>query len=117
VNPAGLSSHTEFRLLRKLDGLSLVECVLHTGRTHQIRVHLEAIGFPILGDKIYGQPDEVFLGHLKGGQADLVLAATKVSRHFLHAHRISLTHPSGGEIEVECPLPEDMRSVLFGSEQ
>ena len=62
IHQDGASSRTTFRVLKRLEQYSLIECTLHTGRTHQIRVHLEHLGFPILGDKIYGQPDDTFFG-------------------------------------------------------
>ena len=56
--PAGKAAITDYRVLHKLDGATLVECRLLTGRTHQIRLHLKSLGTPILGDEIYAKPEQ-----------------------------------------------------------
>ena len=78
-------------------GVALLECTLETGRTHQIRVHLAAIGHPVVGDGAYG------------GAA----GTPAMERPFLHAHRLGFTHPITGEpLSFEEPLPEDLAQVL-----
>jgi 23S rRNA pseudouridine1911/1915/1917 synthase len=75
---------------------SLVECELVTGRTHQIRVHLAARGWPIAGDAVYGVPDP------------------RISRQALHASMITLLHPATRKaMTVEAPIPEDMRQLCL----
>jgi 23S rRNA pseudouridine1911/1915/1917 synthase len=87
---------TWFEVLEQLDGRALLEVRLETGRTHQIRVHLEAIELPIAGDPVYGVA------------GDLGLA-----RQFLHAHRLAFVHPfTGEEVSFEAPLPSDLASAL-----
>lgn len=100
--PTGRQAETTFRLIERLPGgdATLLEARPHTGRTHQIRVHLTAIGHPILGDAAYGGggPEARRLG---------------LGRPFLHAAGLSLDHPvTGRRIEVEEPLPEDLRRAL-----
>lgn len=86
---------THYRLLRQRNGHSLVSLTLETGRTHQIRVHMKYIGFPLIGDHIYN-PD---LEH--------------ISRQALHAHRLCFTHPvTGAPLEFISPLPADMAVIL-----
>ena len=114
VLPSGLPSHTSFRVLQRLDNYSLIECLLHTGRTHQIRVHLEYLGYPILGDKIYGQKDDIFLEHLHQGATKRVREIVSFSRHCLHAAKITFNHPKKGLLTIGSPLPEDMQSILNG---
>ena len=83
----------------KLDGrpVALLRCRLETGRTHQIRVHLQSIGFPLVGDAVYGK------SHL----------ASVFNRQALHAERLGLVHPSSGEnCEWHAPVPEDMSALL-----
>ena len=110
VNPEGVSAHTTFRVLQRMQEHSKIECLLHTGKTHQIRVHLESVGFPILGDKIYGQPDWVFLEFLKKGYTDAVQQATIFPRQLLHAYCVSFPHMTGQELRVVAPLPEEFDS-------
>ncbi len=93
----GRDARTRYRLLREVAGRSLVEVRPETGRTHQIRVHLASIGFPICGDALYGR-----------GAAPAGLA-----RQFLHAHRLVFRHPATGErLELEAPLAEDLAAAL-----
>lgn len=92
----GRSAWTEYRVLRRFSGLTLLEARIGTGRTHQIRVHLSSIGHPVVGDTLYGAP----------GLAPL-------DRYFLHAQRIRFRQPSSGEeITVEAPLPVELRECL-----
>ena len=91
---------THFEVERVLGERVLLRVRLETGRTHQIRVHLEAIGLPVSGDPVYGVP----------GDLDL-------ERQFLHAQRLAFTHPlSGQEIDVTSPLPADLVEALSRAE-
>ena len=88
-----------------LRGVTLVHVAIHTGRTHQIRVHLNSIGHPIVGDATYGGVHR----HV----ANDIRAVQRLERPFLHAARLKFTHPSGGRVmEFESPLPADLQSVL-----
>ena len=95
--PAGREAVTHVRRLEEIGPYALVEARLETGRTHQIRVHLEAEGMPVAGDPVYGRRRD-----------DL-----GVGRQFLHAARLSFPHPETGEpVEVESPLPPDLAAAL-----
>jgi len=97
----GRHARTDWRVIARLDGCTLVELILHTGRTHQIRAHFSAISHPVVGDTLYGAPRG-----LRAGKRDLPLLA----RNFLHATRIGFSHPSSGEwVEVRAPLPRHLR--------
>jgi 23S rRNA pseudouridine1911/1915/1917 synthase len=97
---AGRPAETSIEVRRRLASATLVEASPRTGRTHQIRVHLAAIGHPILGDRRYG-----------GGGADAV--ALGLRRPFLHSWKIGFDHPVTGErIERESALPADLRAAL-----
>jgi 23S rRNA pseudouridine1911/1915/1917 synthase len=94
-------ARTNFTLDRTLGDTSLLRLRLDTGRTHQIRVHLQAIGHPLCGDPEYGAPGVLGL-----------------KRQFLHATRLAFPHPLTGEpIEVLSPLPADLQSALLRAEQ
>jgi 23S rRNA pseudouridine1911/1915/1917 synthase len=85
--------------------LTLAEIAILTGRTHQIRVHLSAIGHPIVGDPLYGGVHRRVAGDLR--------AVTRLERPFLHAARLSFKHPADGRrMSFECDLPEDLQRVL-----
>jgi 23S rRNA pseudouridine1911/1915/1917 synthase len=102
VTPDGRPSTTGYRVRERFDGWTLLELDLVTGRTHQIRVHLEAIGHPVAGDPIYGT------GTSRRGPAGL-------GRLFLHAWRLELTSPSSGALlRAEAPLPAELETVLAG---
>jgi len=85
--------------------LTLARVAIQTGRTHQIRVHLSAIGHPVVGDALYGGVRRRVPGDLR--------AVTHLDRPFLHAARLAFTHPGDGRrMEFESPLPEDLQRVL-----
>lgn len=90
---------------RDLDGVSLLRVAIATGRTHQIRVHLSAIGHPIVGDVAYGGVRRRTAAHLR--------AVQRLERPFLHSARLVFTHPGDGRrVEFDSPLPLDLQSVL-----
>ena len=99
-SPRGRSAITEYRVLRSNEQASLVECKLHTGRTHQIRVHLHHLGHPVLGDKIYGPG-----------------VAKDFSRQMLHAWKLGFHHPRTGEWkQLEAALPDDFQRAIAASD-
>ncbi|SFI32132.1 RluA family pseudouridine synthase [Nitrosomonas sp. Nm34] len=101
-----LPAHTVFTLKKNWQNFSLLEAELKTGRTHQIRVHLAHLGFPIVGDDKYG--DFELNKKLMKGKQRLAL-----KRMFLHAASLKMTHPATGEyIGLEAPLPNDLTAFL-----
>ena len=98
-----------WRVLEERGGYALVACGLHTGRQHQIRVHLAALGCPLVGDKLYG-PDERMLARAADGELSAEdIALLELPRHALHAHRYRLQHAVTNEIlELSSPLPADL---------
>ena len=100
----GRAAHTDWRALAAIGPFTLVEATLHTGRTHQIRVHFSALGHPVVGDTLYGSPKIAVVNRKP-------LAA--LGRNFLHAARLAFSHPrTGRRIEVRAPLPADLRAFL-----
>jgi 23S rRNA pseudouridine1911/1915/1917 synthase len=96
----GREARTDWRLRQRLGNFSLIEADLHTGRTHQIRVHFSALGFPVVGDTLYGAPHQERIGR------ELLPA---LGRNYLHAARIAFTHPrTGKHMEFRAPLPEEL---------
>ncbi len=92
--PDGLPARTDYTLLETRGGLSLLRLRLYTGRTHQIRVHLSALGCPVWGDRVYGE------------------RAPEIDRPALHSAFLRLRQPiTGARIELESPLPEDMEAI------
>jgi 23S rRNA pseudouridine1911/1915/1917 synthase len=99
----GRPSTTGYRVRERFTGWTLLELDLVTGRTHQIRVHLDAIGHPVAGDPVYGTGKSRRGPEVRGG----------LGRLFLHAWRLELTSPSTGAlIRAEAPLPAELESVL-----
>ncbi len=99
VVPGGRESRTNYRVMERIYGTSLghslLELYLETGRTHQIRVHLAYLGYPLLGDAVYGKP------------------SSTLARHFLHAHHLGFRHPASGQpVEFRSQLPEDLAAAL-----
>ena len=100
----GRTAWTSYRLLERLWETSFVEARLHTGRTHQIRVHFQHLGFPLAGDELYGSRANTRLTETTG----LVL-----QRQMLHARRLAFFHPRGkGWVEFDAPLPPDFEATL-----
>ena len=91
---------------RDLEGVTLLRVAIHTGRTHQIRVHLSAIGHPIVGDALYGGVHRRVPHPLK--------AVTRLARPFLHAERLVITHPRTKErMEFLAPIPADLEAIAY----
>ncbi len=104
VSSEGLPSRTIFTLERSLGDYSLLDAELQTGRTHQIRVHLAHLGFPIAGDEKYGD-------YARNRE----LARAGLKRMFLHARRLRFTHPATGEtLTLEAPLPPELARFMAG---
>jgi len=96
VTPEGKPSKTLFIAKRVQQGLTLAKVKLFTGRTHQIRCHAEYAGFPILGDKLYGQTDETFVQIMKGEREPVYEPYGRIERQLLHASYLSFFHPKTG---------------------
>ena len=102
----GRPSLTQWKVIERFDGLTLLEILPKTGRTHQIRVHLSALGHPILCDPLYGRKRTLQDPILKG-------CSGRLNRQALHAHRLGFIHPRTGErVEFVSPIPKDIREVL-----
>jgi 23S rRNA pseudouridine955/2504/2580 synthase len=102
VDREGQTAHTIFTLREKFAGFALLEAELLTGRTHQIRVHLAHLGFPVAQDDKYGD-----------FACNRALAREGLKRMFLHAARLEFTHPGRGErVAVQAPLPADLAGFL-----
>ncbi len=100
----GREARTHFKVLERFARHTLLLLQLETGRTHQIRVHLKAIGHPVVGDEVYSS------GNIKQNR--------KLQRQFLHAYQLRFIHPSTGKvIELEAPLPLDLQKILDDPEK
>lgn len=96
----GREARTDWRVLARMGGYTLVEAGLHTGRTHQIRVHFSAFACPVVGDTVYGAPAQERIGSAVLGP---------LGRNFLHAARVAFLHPrTGKRMEIRAPLPAEL---------
>jgi 23S rRNA pseudouridine1911/1915/1917 synthase len=99
----GRPAHSEYRVMENLRGFSLLEVKIKTGRTHQIRVHLSAIGHPVVGDDVYGERS----------YKEFVKKYGELSRYFLHSAHLRFTHPTtGAPLDFHSPLPDELQKVL-----
>jgi 23S rRNA pseudouridine1911/1915/1917 synthase len=117
----GKPARTRFRVLERFerDGatFALVHCFPETGRQHQIRIHLQRAGFPLVGDKMYGPDSGYFDRFSKHCLEEEAWARLRLPRHALHAARIAFPHPTHGkELVVEAPLPVDLKDFIAGRE-
>ena len=118
VHPGGAASLTECSVVRRFEKattngqkFSLIRAKPHTGRMHQIRVHLHHAGFPVVGDKIYGPSQQHYLDHIETGWTPELERSLLLPRHALHS--ASLTIPYGeGTLQWEAPLFDDLRQFL-----
>jgi len=99
----GRSARSTYSIVETLPGFTLLEVKIHTGRTHQIRVHLSAIGHPVAGDDVYGQRKF----------AEFSLKHPEFRRYFLHAAELRFPHPTSGELmTMKSPLPAELNDLL-----
>lgn len=113
--PSGISEYAEtrFRLLGSGSGMSVLEAELVTGRLHQIRATLNSLGFPVVGDKIYGLDENAYIRFAQGGMTDTDRLLLVLNRQALHAATLLIRHPHTGEIHsYKAELPDDMRTLL-----
>ena len=97
-------ARTDWRVLARIDTTTLVEVQLHTGRTHQIRVHFSTVLHPVVGDALYGAAAQLEVGKT---------ALPPLGRNFLHAARLGFTHPrTGAWIDLRAPLPQQLQAFL-----
>ncbi len=115
IHRNGKSAHTEYTLIDRFPGYSLLQFRILTGRTHQIRIHARELGHPIVCDPVYGDGKPFLLSSLKkkfnlskNEEAERPL----MGRLALHAHRLCFQDLSGNRIELEAPLHKDMRAML-----
>ncbi len=116
ISSAGKPSLTLWRVAERFRNFTLVEAKIMTGRTHQIRVHFQAIGYPLAVDSLYGRRAEIFLHDIKprgvkmGKEGE---GRPLMSRTTLHAARLSFDHPATGErLTVEAPMHKDFQAVI-----
>ncbi|WP_018609083.1 23S rRNA pseudouridine(1911/1915/1917) synthase RluD [Uliginosibacterium gangwonense] len=106
VIQGGREARTHYRVIERMPQATWIECVLDTGRTHQIRVHMAHLGYPLVGDPVYA------------GRRSMPAVAAGFARQALHAFRLGLIHPLTGQaMQWEAPMPQDMQDLLAGLRQ
>jgi 23S rRNA pseudouridine1911/1915/1917 synthase len=110
VRDDGQSARTDVTVVARREDpdWTRIRCRLHTGRTHQIRLHLAHVGHRLLGDRMYGVAPELFLHAWEHGVDDATIAAAGAPHHALHSARIAIPHPDGGVLDVSSPFPADL---------
>lgn len=109
-------SETIFNRIEEAGALTLVEAMLQTGRQHQVRASLLSLGYPLVGDKIYGVDDTLFLRFREDKLSDSDWERLRMKRQALHAAELTLLHPRHQEpVTYNAPLPDDMNGLLKGS--
>jgi 23S rRNA pseudouridine1911/1915/1917 synthase len=113
IRDDGLSAHTRYEIRDRIAGYTLLALQPRSGRQHQLRVHLAAIGHPIVGDKLYGPEREApFLEYIETGMTPTLEARLGHDRQALHAHTLAFAHPSTGEpFEIAAPFPDDLSAL------
>ena len=111
----GKASITDYRVVESWPLHSLVQWQIHTGRTHQIRVHMQAIGHPILCDEVYGDGKPFLLSSIKrkyNVSKQQEEERPLLSRLALHAYRLTFARPNGEELSIEAPIPKDISACI-----
>lgn len=115
INRRGKSALTDYELLETISGYSLLQFQIHTGRTHQIRIHMQSVGHPIACDELYGDGKPVFLSAIK---RNFKLSKSEeserplLSRLALHSQSLKFTDQNGTLHHFKAPLPKDLRALL-----
>jgi 23S rRNA pseudouridine1911/1915/1917 synthase len=110
---AGKPSVTEFAVEKRLRGFTMVRLTPRTGRAHQLRVHMAWLGHPIVGDKIYGPDETLYLQFIEKGVTSEMLDKLLLPRHALHAEHTAFLHPrTRGTVRFHASLPEDMATFI-----
>jgi 23S rRNA pseudouridine1911/1915/1917 synthase len=115
IHPGGAPAQTEFRVERRFvtptsagNEFSLIRAIPHSGRTHQIRVHLSSVGHPIVGDKIYGPDEQLYLQFIESGWTPELEQRLLLPRHALHSAKLAIQ----GERDWASPLPLDLAEFI-----
>ncbi len=113
VDETGRPALTRYEVLSRGQGFTLARLRLMTGRRHQIRVHLAAIGHPVVGDKLYGRTEAHYLRYIQRGFDERMRRDLLTERQMLHAARLEIRHPgSGDRVRFDAPLPADLRAFV-----
>ena len=116
IHDKGKASQTKIRVVELYKNHSLIEAKLLTGRTHQVRVHMQYLGYPLIVDKYYGRRDEFFLSEIKKKYKinDDEIERPLVKRQTLHAYSLSFNHPVSGErLHFVSELPKDLKALRY----
>lgn len=113
VRAGARPARTRVTVVQRCGAYALVCCRPVTGRQHQIRAHLAAVGYPIVGDKLYTHGEQAFMAYCDEGLTPELLARFELPRQALHAAAITVPHPgTGAPLGITCPVPADMRGFL-----
>jgi 23S rRNA pseudouridine1911/1915/1917 synthase len=117
ISAQGKPSLTFYRVIERFKRMTLVEALIKTGRTHQIRVHFQSIGYPLAVDAVYGRRDAYYLSEIKGKKYKSGKFTEEerpiMQRTSLHSTRLRIDHPvSGARLEFSVPLPKDFQALL-----
>jgi 23S rRNA pseudouridine955/2504/2580 synthase/23S rRNA pseudouridine1911/1915/1917 synthase len=103
---------TEFRIMGTANGITILSAILHTGRLHQIRATLCGLGFPVVGDRLYGVDDSLYLKFIQNRETDEDRKRLRMNRTALHCRLLELNHPGNKKrIRFESPIPDDMLAL------
>jgi 23S rRNA pseudouridine955/2504/2580 synthase/23S rRNA pseudouridine1911/1915/1917 synthase len=116
ISSEGKESITLYRILERFQGYSLISLQPITGRTHQIRIHCQASGFPLIVDPLYSERSEIYTSEIKGARFKSGKYHTQrplINRTSLHAEKITCIHPhTNKELSIEAPLPKDIKACI-----